>query len=220
MPSVTNTGTCLRPSCTAIVWPSMSGMIVDRRDQVLMTFLVPRPFCASTFLSRWSSTNAPFFTLRGIRCLLSFCSVGGGWCECGAGAGGAHALALPSRLATTDDHPVARLVPRPGATLGLTGRVHRVAATGGLALTTAVRVVHRVHGNATDGRTLPLPAHTAGLAPVDARLLGVTDLADRGATALVDVADLAGGHPEQGHALVLRDQLNAGAGTPGDLRAA
>src|SRR4051795_2417906 len=151
MPSVTNTGTCLRPSCTAIVWPSMSGMIVERRDQVLMTFLVPRPFCASTFLSRWSSTNAPFFTLRGIRCLLSFCSVGGR-VGCCTRAGGAHALALPSRLAAADDHPVARLVPRPGATLGLTRRVHRVTATGGLALTTAVRVVHRVHGNATNGR--------------------------------------------------------------------
>jgi hypothetical protein len=63
--SVTNTGTCLRPSCTAIVCPSMSGMIVERRDQVLITFLEPFSFCTSTFLSRWSSTNGPFFRLRG-----------------------------------------------------------------------------------------------------------------------------------------------------------
>ena len=35
--SVMYTGTCLRPSWTAIVWPTISGMIVERRDQVLMT---------------------------------------------------------------------------------------------------------------------------------------------------------------------------------------
>ncbi len=36
--SVTNTGTNLRPLCTANVTPSMSGMMVERRDQVLITF--------------------------------------------------------------------------------------------------------------------------------------------------------------------------------------
>src|SRR3954454_22935035 len=68
--SVTNTGTCLRPSCTAIVWPSIAGTIIDRRDHVLMTFLVPLSFCASTFLIRWSSTKGPFFRLRGISTYL------------------------------------------------------------------------------------------------------------------------------------------------------
>src|SRR6476646_8421490 len=29
-----NTGTCLRPSWTAIVWPTISGKIVEARDQV------------------------------------------------------------------------------------------------------------------------------------------------------------------------------------------
>jgi hypothetical protein len=64
--SLTKTGTCLRPSCTAIVCPSMSGVIMERRDQVLMTFLEPFSLATSTFLSRWSSTNGPFFKLRGI----------------------------------------------------------------------------------------------------------------------------------------------------------
>src|ERR1700734_3972405 len=64
--SVTNTGTCLRPSCTAIVWPSIAGTIIERRDHVLITFLVPLSFCTSTFFIRWSSTNGPFFRLRGI----------------------------------------------------------------------------------------------------------------------------------------------------------
>ncbi len=41
MDSVMYTGTCLRPSWTAMVCPTISGMIVDRRDQVLMTRFSP-----------------------------------------------------------------------------------------------------------------------------------------------------------------------------------
>jgi hypothetical protein len=41
-------------------------MIVERRDQVLMTFFEFFSFWTSTFLMRWSSTNGPFFRLRGI----------------------------------------------------------------------------------------------------------------------------------------------------------
>src|SRR4051812_29033108 len=39
--SVTNTGTNLRPLCTANVRPTASGVMVERRDQVLMTFFWP-----------------------------------------------------------------------------------------------------------------------------------------------------------------------------------
>src|SRR3954463_1012143 len=60
------TGTCLRPSCTAMVWPTISGMIVERRDQVLMTRFSLVAFRSSTFLSRWPSTNGPFLRLRGM----------------------------------------------------------------------------------------------------------------------------------------------------------
>ncbi len=66
--SVMNTGMCLRPSWTAIVWPSMAGTIIERRDHVLMTVLDPRSFCTSTFFIRWSSTKGPFLRLRGIAC--------------------------------------------------------------------------------------------------------------------------------------------------------
>src|SRR5215207_3074389 len=69
MDSVMYTGTCLRPSCTATVCPTMSGMIVERRDQVLMTFFSPFEFRLSTFRRRWSSTKGPFFRERGISCL-------------------------------------------------------------------------------------------------------------------------------------------------------
>src|SRR4051812_18524065 len=190
MPSVTKTGTCLRPSCTAIVCPSMSGMIVERRDHVLITFLLPLSFCASTFLSRWSSTNGPFFRLRGIVQYL---------------------LALLVRATTADDQLVTRLAAA-GTALGLAGRVHRGAAPGRLALTTTVRVVDRVHRDTTDGRALALPPHTAGLAPVDVALLGVPDLADGRAAADVDVADLAGRHTQLRVGTVLGDQLDARAG--------
>src|SRR4051812_50116791 len=44
----------------------MSGMMVDRRDQVRITVFLPDSLRTSTFLSRWSSTNGPFFRLRGI----------------------------------------------------------------------------------------------------------------------------------------------------------
>src|SRR5512147_1334377 len=50
----------------------MSGMIVERRDQVLMTLRSPAAFIASTFLARWSSTNGPFFSDRAMAYLRLF----------------------------------------------------------------------------------------------------------------------------------------------------
>src|ERR1035438_7941105 len=52
------------PLCTAMVWPTNSGRIVERRDQVRMTFFSFAAFSVSSFFSRWSSVNGPFFTLR------------------------------------------------------------------------------------------------------------------------------------------------------------
>ena len=58
--SETNTGTCLRPSWTAIVCPTISGKIVEVRDQVRSIRLLPDVFISSIrFISR-SSTNGPF----------------------------------------------------------------------------------------------------------------------------------------------------------------
>src|SRR6185437_4308227 len=96
-------------------------------------------------------------------------------------------LALLVGLAAADDEGVACLAGTTGAAFGLAPRADRVSATGGLAFATAERVVDRVHGDTADGRALALPAHAAGLAPVDVRLLGVADLADGGAAAHVDV---------------------------------
>src|SRR5690349_14304830 len=174
----------------------MAGTIIERRDHVLITLWVPASFCASTFLIRWSSTNGPFFRLRGIS-LLPY-------------------SALLAGLAATDDQGIAGLA-LARAALGLAPRGHRVATTGGLALATTVRVVDGVHHDTADGRALALPAHAAGLAPVDIGLLGVADLTDGGAAADVDVAHLARRHPQLGAGALLGDELGAVAGGTGDL---
>src|SRR5271167_3789079 len=110
-----------------MVCPTMSGMIVERRDQVLMTFLSPLELRTSTFFSRWSSTKGPFFRLRGI----------------------ASQPPLPPRAAgaaPANDHRIGLLVAGPRAALGLAPGRHRVPATGGLALAAAERVIDGVHG--------------------------------------------------------------------------
>jgi hypothetical protein len=95
-----------------------------------------------------------------------------------------------------------------------------VASTGSLAFTTTVGVVDRVHGHTADGRADALPAVTAGLAPVDVRLLGVADLADRCAAAHVDVADFTGGQTQLGETAFLGDELDRRTGGAGHLGAA
>src|SRR4051794_114802 len=129
-------------------------------------------------------------------------------------------LALLVRLAAADDVLVRRLLGRTSTSFLLTPGADRVATTGGLALTTTVRVVNRVHRHTANGRADAQPALAAGLAPVDVALLGVADLADRGAAALVDQADLTGRHAEVGHRALLRQQLHGGTGGAGELGAA
>src|SRR5579885_1182327 len=58
------------PLCTAMVWPIISGTIVERRDQVLTTFFSLRALRASTFSRRWSSTKGPFLSERAIASLF------------------------------------------------------------------------------------------------------------------------------------------------------
>src|SRR6478736_9424010 len=60
--SVTYTGTNFFPLCTAIVCPTISGITVERRDHVLMTFFSFARFSDSSFSSSGVSTNGPFFS--------------------------------------------------------------------------------------------------------------------------------------------------------------
>ena len=59
--SVRYTGMNFFPLCTASVCPTISGITVERRDQVLRTFFSPPRFMISTFSSSGTSTNGPFF---------------------------------------------------------------------------------------------------------------------------------------------------------------
>src|SRR5208337_521025 len=114
---------------------------------------------------------------------------------------------------------VALLIRVAGAALGLAPRADRVPATRGLAFTTAVRVVDRVHDDTTDRRALALPPHPAGLAPVDVCLLGIAHLADGRAAAHVDAADLTTGHTQRCVGALLAEQLDARPGRPRQLGA-
>src|SRR5262249_61388729 len=58
-----NTGTCLRPSWTAIVCPTISGKTVEERDHVRTICFEPEEFIAWIRDRRRSSTNGPFFEL-------------------------------------------------------------------------------------------------------------------------------------------------------------
>src|SRR5216684_6762870 len=159
----------------------MDGTIIDRRDQVLITFLVPLSFCTSTFLIRWSSTKGPFLRLRGIE-----------------------ACSLPLVLAAAAaDQPVTGLVGPAGTAFRLTPRADRVATARALALATAERVVDRVHGNATNRRPLALPAVAPRLTELDVALLGVADLADGRAALRADPPYLTGRHAQGGVAALL-----------------
>src|SRR5579871_2381811 len=111
-------------------------MTVLRRDQVLMTFLSPLAFIASTFFSRWSSTNGPFLRLLGMSLLSP----------------------RAAATASADDHRVGGLLAPPRASLGLAPRRHRVAAAGRLALATAQGVVDGVHRDAARLGAHALPA--------------------------------------------------------------
>src|SRR6202011_5774054 len=66
-----NTGTCLRPSWTAIVCPTISGKMVEVRDQVLSIRLSPDAFSASTRVIRRSCTQGPLLLDRLIASYLS-----------------------------------------------------------------------------------------------------------------------------------------------------
>jgi hypothetical protein len=62
----------LRPLCTAIVRPTISGRIIERRDQVLIGRLRAWRQRFSTFFARCRSTNGPFLSERGTDCSSIF----------------------------------------------------------------------------------------------------------------------------------------------------
>src|SRR5690606_1464062 len=90
---------------------------------------------------------------------------------------------MPHSLAALDDELVGPLVLPGLVTLG--GHAPRsdgVRITlSRLALATAVRMIHRVHGDAADPRATPQPPASPGLADAHGAMLPVADDADGGA---------------------------------------
>src|SRR5712691_12760424 len=86
-----------------------------------------------------------------------------------------------------------------------------LAANRRLALATTVGMVARIHGCAAHRGSNAQVAGSAGLTDADRRVLGVTDLAERGHAFDVHQADLARGQPHLGPGTFLGHQLRADA---------
>ena len=65
MSSLINTGMCCLPLWMAMVKPTISGITIERRDQVLIGRRSLLAAAVSTFFSRWVSTNGPLNNDRG-----------------------------------------------------------------------------------------------------------------------------------------------------------
>src|SRR5207248_1139759 len=89
-----------------------------------------------------------------------------------------------------------------------------------LALAAAVRMVDGVHRRAAHRRALAAPAAATGLTAGDVLVVDVADLAHGRAARDRHAAHLARREAQDGEALVLRDELDAGAGRARHLRAA
>src|SRR5262249_11894874 len=123
--------------------------------------------------------------------------------------------------AAADDELLGPLVVASLEALGLLApRRTRVAATRRATLATTHRVIDGVHRHAAVVRADALPPHATGLAPLDVRVLGVADLADRRPALDVDPAHLARWHAQRGPVAFLGHQGDLGAGRAADLRAA
>src|SRR5262245_52206763 len=183
------------PLWTAMVCPTNSGRMVERRDQVLSTFFWRDRFISSTRSTSFSSTYGPFLSERPI----------------------AGSLFLPSRHDGRIRRPRAtpRLVP-----LGrLAPRRHRMVAFA-LALAAAHGVVDGVHDRPAHGRAEAHPAHTTGLADRDVFVIEVADLADRGHALDGHVANLARRQLERGAIALLGQELRLRPRAAAELPAA
>src|SRR5256714_526958 len=178
-----------------MVWPTMSGMIVERRDHVFTTRFSPLWLSRSTLTRRWSSMNGPFFRLLGIPYLPPG----------------------PTAPPPADDHLIGGLGLGPRATLFLAPGRRRVAPTGALALTAAERVVDGVHGHAPGVGTAALPPVPTRLAQRDQLGLGVAHGPDGGPAVGGDPPHLGRREPQGGEVALLGHQLDAHPRAPGDL---
>src|SRR5262249_13472540 len=87
----------------------------------------------------------------------------------------------------------------------------------GTTLTASVRVVHGILCNASCRRTLSGPNDSSGLAPGNILLVEIADLSYGSAAFYQNLTDLSRWELQEGMRTLLRHQLRAGAGAPGEL---
>src|SRR6476661_3137234 len=191
--SDTYTGTCSLPLWTAIVRPMKSGVIVERRDQVLTGFLSLAACAASTFFTRWASMNGPFFNER--------------------------VMFYPLFLAAArDDHRRSALVRTRLLALGLLAPWrHRMTTGCRTTFTTTVRVVDRVHDDTADGRADTAPTHRTGFTDLAQAVLGVADFTHGGAALDVHATHFTRAQANLGVGAFTGHQHDSGAGGAGHL---
>src|SRR5688572_21180727 len=167
------------------------GKMTDARDQVLTTFFSLRLFISSMRPRRRASMKGPFLTERDIDSYLP-------------------ALAAMPR---PDDDASGCLGP-PGAVAhgGLAPRCLGRHPRRGLALATAVRMVTRVHDDASDLGPLAHVPGSPGLSEVLVLVVEVADLADRRHALDADATDLARRQADLGEVALLGQQLRRDTG--------
>src|SRR5205823_2741840 len=134
-----------------MVWPTISGKMVESRDQVLITWRWPPELSSSTLRKSFGSMYGPFFSDRLMRSYPR----------------GGRAPALwrgraPALLRSAADDELVRRLLLAGALAHCRlapGRL-RLPADRRLALATAMRMVARVHRRAAHGRPAAQPAAT------------------------------------------------------------
>src|ERR1700693_5972134 len=165
-----------------------SGMIVERRDHVLIGFLSLTACAASTFFTRWASQNGPFFNER--------------------------VMCYPLFLATArEKHRSRALVATRLLTLGLLApRRYRMTTGSGLAFTTTMRMVNRVHDHTANGRTNATPTHCTCFTDLAQAMFGIADFAHGCAAFDVHTTHFAGTQTNLRVSAFARHQHHAGAG--------
>src|SRR5438477_9620650 len=123
--SVTKTELNVFPLWTRNVWPTKSGVTIERRDQVLIGFFAPELFILSIFSRRCDSTKGPFFNDLAINVKFVSCPALSGHRRHGDGAPWLHLLLCPSPF---QNEPITRLMFRPcfKSFRQLPPRAHRV----------------------------------------------------------------------------------------------
>src|SRR5574343_946549 len=171
-----------------------SGRIVERRDQVLIGRLSLVARTASTLATKCASTNGPFLRQRPISYPLTI-------------------------MTAVNDHAVRALVAAGAITLGgLTPRVNRHAPFTGLAFTTTVRVIDRVHDGTANGRTDTTPTLGTGFTDLAQVVFFVADFANRCTALDVHATNFARAETNLSIDAFTSQQLYRGTGRTRDLR--